>query len=311
MDRIIGRYTGAEKGPLIIAFGAMHGNEPAGVKALEAMITALENEPKHNPDFICQGRLLGLIGNTKAFAKGVRFIEKDLNRQWTLPNVERAKNTPLQDLEPELQEIKELLEIIEQEIETYDPTRIIVLDLHTTTAYGGIFTLPARDPDSERIALELHAPVIKGLLEGISGTSLHYFVQENFNRKISAVTFESGQHQEALSVNRAISAITNCLRTVQCVKEDDVENKHDQILIEYSAKLPKLSKLLYVHPIAPGDNFVMHPGFKNFQAVKKGELLAHDRHGEIKAKSDGLLLMPLYQKQGEDGFFLIQHIEGY
>ncbi len=311
MDRIIGRYTGAEKGPLIIAFGAMHGNEPAGVKALEAMITALENEPKHNPDFICQGRLLGLIGNTKAFAKGVRFIEKDLNRQWTLPNVERAKNTPLQDLEPELQEIKELLEIIEQEIETYDPTRIIVLDLHTTTAYGGIFTLPARDPDSERIALELHAPVIKGLLEGISGTSLHYFVQENFKRKISAVTFESGQHQEALSVNRAISAITNCLRTVQCVKEDDVENKHDQILIEYSAKLPKLSKLLYVHPIAPGDNFVMHPGFKNFQAVKKGELLAHDRHGEIKAKSDGLLLMPLYQKQGEDGFFLIQHIEGY
>jgi len=311
MDRIIGRYTGSEKGPLVIAIGAMHGNEPAGVKALEAMITALENEPKNNPVFTCKGRLLGLIGNTKAFAKGVRFIEKDLNRQWTIPNVERAKSTPIQNLEPELQEIKELLEIIEHEIESYDPSRIIVLDLHTTTAFGGIFTLPARDPDSERIALELHAPVIKGLLEGITGTSLHYFIQENFERKISAVTFESGQHEEALSVNRAISAITNCLRTVECVKEDDVENKHDKILIEYSATLPKLSKLLYVHPITPEDKFVMYPGFKNFQAVKKGDLLAYDRNGEINAKSDGLILMPLYQKQGEDGFFLIQHIEGY
>ena len=311
MDRIIGRYTGREAGPLVIAFGAMHGNEPAGVKALQAIFKALENEPHVNPDFIFRGRLLGLIGNTKAYEKGVRFIEKDLNRQWTAANVKRAKESPVDTLEPELQELKQLLELVEKEIAAYQPNKIIVLDLHTTTAFGGIFTLPARDSDSERIALELHAPVIKGLLEGIAGTTLHYFVQENFNHKISAITFESGQHQEALSVDRAISAIINCLRTVRCVKEDDVESRHDNILKEYSARLPNLSQLLYVHPIKEGDNFVMHPGFKNFQAIESGQLLAQDRHGEIRAKQDGLLLMPLYQKQGEDGFFVIKHVEGY
>ena len=311
MDRIIGRYTGVEAGPLVIAFGAMHGNEPAGVKALQAIFNALENEPKINPNFTFCGRLLGLIGNIKAYQKGLRFIEKDLNRQWTPPNIKRAKESSLESLEPELQEMKQLLEMIEDEITAYQPSRIIILDLHTTTAFGGIFTLPARDPESERIALELHAPVIKGLLEGIAGTTLHYFVQENFNPKISAVTFESGQHQEELSVSRAIAAITNCLRTVSCVKEDDVESKHDNILKEYSASLPNLSQLLYVHPIKEEDNFEMHPGFKNFQPIESGQLLAHDRHGEIRAKHDGRILMPLYQKQGEDGFFVIKNIEGY
>ncbi len=309
MERIIGRYTGTEKGPLVIAFGAMHGNEPAGVKALEAMFEALQNEPLKNPSFQFRGRLLGLIGNVKAYQKGVRFIEKDLNRQWTPDNINRAKSTPIDQLEPEIQELKTLLQIIEEEIAAYDPARIIILDLHTTTAHGGIFTLPARDPDSERIALELHAPVIKGLLEGISGTTLHYFVQANFEQKISAVTFESGQHQEPLSISRAIAAITNCLRTINCVKKDDVESRHDNILIEHSASLPKMSQLLYVHSIKPDDEFVMHPGFKNFDAVDLGQLLANDAHGEIKAKQKGRLLMPLYQKQGEDGFFLIQSLD--
>ena len=72
-----------------------------------------------------------------------------------------------------------------------------------------------------------------------------------------------------------------------------------------------MSELLYVHPIAADDDFVMHPGFKNFQPIAKGELLASDKNGEIKAKQDGRILMPLYQKQGEDGFFLIQTVEGY
>ena len=134
MERIIGRYTGKVKGTLLIAFGAMHGNEPAGVKALEDVLGALESEPTRNPKFKFKGRLLGLIGNMKAYKKGVRFIEKDLNRQWTLDNVALAKATPIENLAPELQELKTLLEIIEQEIESYQPEKIVILDLHTTTA---------------------------------------------------------------------------------------------------------------------------------------------------------------------------------
>ena len=307
--RIIGRYTGKKEGPLLIVFGAMHGNEPAGVLALEHMFDMLEKEPINNPDFEFNGRLVGLTGNLKARKQNVRFIKKDLNRQWTLENVAKVKASPLNDLDPEEQEMKELLETIDAEIKDFQPKKIVFLDLHTTTAFGGIFSIPNNDPESTRIALELHAPVVKGLLKGIKGTTLHYFINENFKEEVVSVTFESGQHNEELSVHRAIAALTNCMRNIGCVQKEHVENRHDSILIEYSKSLPNITELVMIHGIQPGDNFKMKEGFKNFQAVKKGELLASDKHGEIRAEADGVILMPLYQAQGDDGFFLVRQVE--
>ena len=311
VERIIGQYTGAERGPLLICFGGMHGNEPAGVEALDLMFKMLEVEPITNPNFGFCGRILGIKGNVKAFRKGQRFVEKDLNRQWTKENVEKVKKTPLHKLDAEDQELKEVLELVEEEIEVYQPERTVILDLHTTTAFGGIFSIATDDPESIRIGVELHAPVITGLLNGISGTTLHFFNQENFGENMVAVTFESGQHDERLSVNRAIAAITNLMRTVGCVRAEDVENRHDALLIEYSKGLPKVAELIMAHTIKPGDNFEMIPNYKNFQSVRKGDLLAKDRHGNIYAQEDGHILMPLYQKQGDDGFFLIRNLEGF
>jgi succinylglutamate desuccinylase len=37
--------------------------------------------------------------------------------------------------------------------------------------------------------------------------------------------------------------------------------------------------------------------------VHAGQLLAHDRRGELRAERDGILFMPLYQPLGDDGFF--------
>ncbi len=312
MDRVIGRYEGTDAGPLMIVFGAMHGNEPAGVKALEMVFKMLEVEPITNPGFKFIGKIVGLVGNIKAYQQGKRFLLKDLNRQFTAANVAKVKASLPSELDPEELELKELIAQVDFEIEAYpQATRLVFLDLHTTTAFGGIFTIPAQDSESERIGIALHAPVVKGLLKGIRGTTLHYFTSDNFNQKISAVTFESGQHNEQLSINRAIAAIINCMRTIDCVDADDVENQHDNLLIEFSKSLPKVAELLYVHPIDEGDDFEMMPGYKNFISIEKGDLLAKDKHGEIRAKNSGLILMPLYQKQGEDGFFLIKMLEAF
>jgi succinylglutamate desuccinylase len=311
MKRIIGRYTGKEKGPLLIVFGGMHGNEPAGVKALDLMLKMIEVEPITNPSFNFCGRIIGLIGNVQAMRRGERFLEKDLNRAWTEENVHRVKNNNNGTLDAEDIEMKELLEVIESEIEDYQPSKVVMLDIHTTTAYGGIFSIATNNPESIRIAVELHAPVNTKMLDtvGLKGTSLHYFITENFGVEMVPVVFEAGQHNELLSVNRAIAAITNCMRTIGCVRANDVENRHDSILIEYSSGLPKVAELIMIHNVNPGDEFKMQPDYKNFQAVEKGELLALDKHGEIRADEDGLILMPLYQKQGDDGFFLVRRIE--
>lgn len=311
-NRIIGSFTGQKKGPMLICFGGMHGNELAGVQALDIIFKLLEIEPQANPEFEFCGHFIGIHGNLTALDEGKRFIEKDLNRLWTDHNVARIRKAPLDDLNTEEKEVREIIDIVCNEIQKYQPDKIVMLDLHTTTAHGGIFSIATDDPESVRIAIELHAPVIKGMLEGIKGTTLHYFRPENFNeREVVGVAFESGQHDDPLSVNRAIAAVINCMRTIGCVKAEHVENRHDKLLIDFSKNLPKVSELILCHSITEEDQFEMLPNFQNFQEIHKGELLAHDKKGPIYAQSDGLILMPLYQPQGDDGFFLIKKLEGY
>ncbi|HEY0458172.1 MAG TPA: hypothetical protein VGC97_03405 [Pyrinomonadaceae bacterium] len=55
----------------------------------------------------------------------------------------------------------------------------------------------------------------------------------------------------------------------------------------------------------------MEPGFDNFQPVKRGELLAQQKSGAVYANENGLILMPLYQKLGEDGFFLGREVASF
>ena len=47
----------------------------------------------------------------------------------------------------------------------------------------------------------------------------------------------------------------------------------------------------------------MEPGFVNIHRTAEGTLLAREQDAEIRAPFDGYVLLPLYQKQGEDGFF--------
>ena len=309
LQRIIGRYSGEEHGPLLIVFGGMHGNEPAGVKALKLMFKMLEVEPITNPRFKYKGRILGLRGNLRALRDQQRFIVKDLKRQFTPENIERIATANAADLDSEDREVKELISIVNDEIKYYRPQKLVFLDIHTTTAFGGIFAIATDNPESIRIAVELHAPVITGMMEGLQGTSLHHFNEANYGYQAVPVVFEAGQHDEKLSVNRAIAAITNCMRTIGSVLAEDVENRHDELLIEYSKNLPKVARLVHVHRIHRGDDFVMNPGYKNFQFIKKGEALAMDKSGAIHAVANGRILMPLYQKKGDDGFFIIQEVD--
>ncbi len=305
--RTILEYEGDKKGPLLVVLGAIHGNEMAGVKALELVGKMLEVEQITNPNFTFRGKMVGLVGNKKAVHANVRFVDEDLNRIWKTEKIQKIQSKPPETLNTEEKELLELLSIILCHIEQSRPSELYILDLHTTSSRGGIFTIPSNDPKSLFIAQNLHAPVILNMLEGITGTTLHYFNNRTFPEiPTTAVTFEAGQHNDHTSINRCIAAIINFLRSINCVNPNDVENIHDEVLKLYSKQLPPISRLLYKHEVRAGDMFKMKEGFQNFDVVKKGDVLAQDYSGPIFAKRDGLLLMPLYQLQGEEGFFLVR-----
>lgn len=306
MNRVIGKYIGNETGPLLIVIGAIHGNEPAGVKAIDLSLKMLEVEHIKNPTFNYKGYMLGLIGNLSAYQKEERFINKDLNRCWIKDDIGQIENKEV--LSEEEEELKDLLSTIRHYVKKLKPTEVVLVDLHTTSSDGGIFSIVGDDENSLQIAKQIYAPVILGMLDGLKGTTLHFFDEKVLGVKTSCLTFESGQHEDPLSVNRAIAAIITCMRTIGCVRATDVENQHDDILIKYSESLPEVARLDYKHSIQDGDDFLMKAGYQNFQKVSLGEVLAVDKHGEVKCQQDGMILMPLYQKKGEDGFFIIKEV---
>ncbi|HNL37686.1 MAG TPA: succinylglutamate desuccinylase/aspartoacylase family protein [Saprospiraceae bacterium] len=311
-SRIIGRFGGKTPGALILAFGAIHGNEPAGVRALEEVFRMLEYETETNPAFPFQGTLTGVIGNRWAYAAQKRFIEKDLNRQWTPENIDRVKDADAANLHAEDREMCELLAIIRQEVESSRPEALILLDLHTTSAGGGIFSLPANNQASLRLAKSLAAPVVLGLADGIQGTLLHFAVEHQFAnngpKHIMGIAFEAGQHNDPLSVNRTVAVVINCLRAAGCIDPEALRSPNETALSDYAATLPKVTKLRYAHSIRPVDQFRMRPGYINFQPVHRSEHLADDVRGPIFSPDNGLILMPLYQSQGSDGFFIVQEM---
>lgn len=295
----------------MIAFGAVHGNEHAGVRALEEVFDMLTAEFESNPGFIFNGTLVGVLGNIQAYRAHLRFLEKDLNREWIPDNIRRIQHIPRNELVAEDLEIAELIDTIHTEIVALKPDTLVLLDLHTTSADGGVFCIPTDDAASLRLAKGLHAPVILDLFEGIEGTLLRFATDGHFEisglpKRCIGAAFEAGSHNDPLSVSRSISAIMNCLRASGCIEPDDLIGRNDVVLDQYSARLPKVTRLRHVHHIRPGDAFVMRPGYLNFQPVKKGEHLADDVAGPVLAPDDGMILMPLYQAKGSDGFFIVE-----
>ena len=300
-DRIIGRITGRKGGPLLLCLGGIHGNEYAGVKAISRFFEEMRTRPA--TDF--RGALLGLRGNIQALQNGVRFLEKDLNRLMLPETLEWINKVPEQKRSPEEREFKELISLINRELDELRPDRLVILDLHTTSADGGIFSIPADTPESRALALHFHVPLVLGMSGGLDGTSLSFFSPHYRGLPAQVVAFEAGQNEDPYSVHRSIAVILNALKAIGCL-ENDYPNPSEQLLLDYANGLPKVSELLCVHLIQPGDGFRMRPGYRNFQPVKKGEYLADDQKGPIRAMADGLILMPLYQAQGSNGFFIVK-----
>jgi succinylglutamate desuccinylase len=49
----------------------------------------------------------------------------------------------------------------------------------------------------------------------------------------------------------------------------------------------------------------MYPNKTNFEKIKKAQIIAKNNNLEVASPIDGYLLMPLYQKIGNEGFYII------
>ncbi|MGH9879881.1 MAG: hypothetical protein ACRD6N_00495, partial [Pyrinomonadaceae bacterium] len=128
---LIGSVRGLEPGPTLILLGGIHGNEPAGVLACRRAFSLLEEKQS-----AIRGEVVFLAGNTRALLKGSRYIDEDLNRQWTADSARRVSAFRVRTSES--LEQQELLAQLEKVLATARG-EVHFVDLHTTSASGNPF----------------------------------------------------------------------------------------------------------------------------------------------------------------------------
>ncbi|MCA8953556.1 MAG: succinylglutamate desuccinylase/aspartoacylase family protein [Planctomycetes bacterium] len=302
--RELGAWDCGRAGPTLLLLGGMHGNEPAGVVAAQNLLARLAADGVQ-----IAGRVVALAGNVAALARNCRYVDRDLNRGWSAAAIallrERATRGGELDLLVEDREQLELLRRFEQLLATRNGP-LVVLDLHTSSADGAPFLCLADTIDNRRLGLATGVPLILGIEETIDGASLEWFA----DRGLMGLAIEGGQHDDPASPQKHEGAIWRAMDHLDMLAPAraadpgfDISDR-TAVLDGAVGNTPPIVEIVERRAISPADDFRMEPGFVNFQTVRRGDLLAHDRDGEIRAPRDALVLLPLYQALGEDGFFL-------
>lgn len=299
VTRILKHIKGAELGPTVVFFSGIHGNETSGVFALkDALETIVPAQIK--------GTIYGLVGNFKALKLQQRFVDDDLNRLWTKERIAEIKNKTI--LNNEEGELLVILNILDTILNTSQPP-FYFIDLHSTSSKTLPFITINDALINRKFSSQFPLPIVLGIEEYLNGPLLSYINEKGY----VSLGFESGQHDDLRTITNSVAFIYLTLLYSGILEEKDIAkfSSYYQQLQTQAANMVNIFEVIYLHTIKTDDVFKMHEGFKSFQNITKGTVLATSNNSEIKAKSTGVMFMPLYQKRGTDGFFIIRPINPF
>lgn len=291
-ERIIGHLQGKEEGPTLVFFAGIHGNEPSGVVALRQVVQELTGSEE-----LKKGNIYAISGNMPALSRGIRYFNCDLNRMWTKPflngQAHQADSTPLEY--NEMQDIQKLLHaILERE-----KGPLYFFDLHTTSSDTRPFITINDTLLNRKFALNYGVPVILGIEEFLEGPLLSYINTLGY----ISIGFESGQHDTVDSIENHKSFVYRSLAITGLLKQVAQQPRRRLVPEE-----KVFYEIIFRYQIKPDEKFIMCHGFKNFQPITEGQYLANADAEWLEAPLDGFIFMPLYQDQGDDGYFIIKLI---
>ncbi len=302
VSREIAAIKGDKPGPNMVFIGGMHGNEPTGVIALHHVMRQLATLRP-----LISGNIYALTGNLTALERGERFIINDLNRIWQPDMVERAKK---KDYHPD-----EVINEVEEQIELWSyidgllkdgKEKFYFVDLHTTSGKSEPFIFMSDTIMNRRFIHKMPVPVVIGIEEHLDEPLLSYINELGY----PSLAFEAGQHNDPDSVRSHEAMIWLSLVHGGLMKKIEVPKfkKHYHQLLHATEGNKKVYEIRMRQGLKPGDRFKMRGGFENFQKVKKGDPIAELNGHLLRANENAQIFMPLYQDQGDDGFFIIRKI---
>ncbi len=294
VNRIIGQYKGQNEGPMLVFTAGIHGNETAGIKALQETFKQLE---VHKPTI--NGSIVGVAGNLPALKEGVRYLDKDLNRLWLT-----------EDSNSEITECSERDEMAKtlDEVLSSQKKDVYVFDLHSTSSESTPYIMLSDTLRNRELGKMVGVPIMLGLLEHLKGMLVEATSRSGF----PTILFQGGRNVDDSTVSNHLGLIWKSLKfkcqldtSVVPGAETAIENLNQFAAVDQDHEFFEIA---YSYKIKKGSKFVMNPGFKNFQAIGKNEHLATLDGENVKAPFDGNIFMPLYQAQGSEGFYIVKPI---
>ena len=298
VHRIIGSVLGKEKTPTVVFFGGIHGNEVAGVIALQKVMEQLKSE-----NISLNGNFYAIAGNLKALEQGKRYLDVDLNRIWTNKELENKELLSTKEFE----EREEVYQVIKGIIAS-NKGPFYFIDLHTTSSETKPFITISDSLNNRKFSKAFSIPTVLGIEEFLDGPLLTYI--NEFGH--IALGFEAGSHYKEASIDHCIAFIWLALEASGCIDKREIKkfSFYKHYLSMFNDK-QEFYAINYRYHIKEKEDFAMNVGFSNFENISENQPLAISNSQSIKAVQKGKIFMPLYQKQGDDGFFIISRISKF
>ncbi len=256
---------GSIPGPTLAIFAGVHGNETAGVFALQKLIPTLE---------ITKGMLFLVFANPPAIEANVRMVDKNLNRCFAKDN----QGTSFEDTRA-----RELMQILDK--------CDALLDLHMFYDDDGLPFVICEN-NALDLAQKFDVDIISTNWTEVEpgGTDGYMYVSSKVG-----ICIECGPISKAYEyTDFAIKTIYQFLKYFEMTNDD----------IDYSTgqkRIIQASKAIY----KSSDAFVLKPGFRNFDRLKNGQLIASDNTQKHFAEPGDCIIFPHYAARiGEEAYII-------
>ncbi|MHA7814333.1 MAG: succinylglutamate desuccinylase/aspartoacylase family protein [Phycisphaerales bacterium] len=310
--REIGRYESmhtqaTSSGATLVVIGGVHGNEPTGIFAAQRVLKLLNNE--HPSAF--NGRLIALRGNIAALTHRdpeTRYIRHDLNRLFTDEQIALPASTS-----PEHEQMQELLATL-RAIRAQSE-RMIVIDLHTTSADMPPVVVLEDSIPARRLARRMPLPIYLGFEEELPG-----LLMDRVTNELGAISLvvEGGQHKDDNAVNVHESVIWTMLDAAGILPIEALphqRNPRHTLRAAVGDEQEQIYDIRYRYAISH-PSFAIRDGIRSGQKIKRDvTIIATENDRAITSPTRGRVFMPNEQRHkrvGDDGFFVVRRVgEGW
>lgn len=258
-------------GPSLAIFAGVHGNEKAGVYALQKLL------PNLKPT---RGKLYIAFANPEAIQANVRMVNKNLNRCFKPDNT----GTLAED-----KRARELMKVLDK--------CDALLDLHMFYDDNGLPFVICED-NAIDIARKFDVSIIStNWTNAEPGASDGYMFKQG---KIG-ICVECGP------ISKAEEYIDIATKTIyQFLRYFDASPKK----VSFS-KMPKRVVLAEKSIYKSSEHFALKKGYKNFGQLKSGEVIAKDGNIKYVARENECIIFPHYNAQiGEEAYIIGKEVPG-